>query len=114
MVLTKTTALASAAVLLVALEKKLRGLLTVIALAGAVLAIYFFPVLRSRYADDYHYFFAINALADVEIGRTGSLLLQLFRNGMWVDRILYPASLVVLLLSVVWLRKLWQNPLFTA
>jgi hypothetical protein len=27
---------------------------------------------------------------------------------------LYPASLVVLVLSVIWLRKLWRNPLFAA
>ena len=35
----------------------------------------------------------INALADVEIGRTGSFLLQLFRNSLWIDRVLYPAAL---------------------
>jgi hypothetical protein len=33
---------------------------------------------------------------------------------MWIDRILYPAALAVLLLSLVWLRQLWKNPLFTA
>jgi hypothetical protein len=33
---------------------------------------------------------------------------------MWIDRILYPAALIVLLLSLVWLRQLWRNPLFTA
>ena len=83
-------------------------------MAGTVIATYLFTVLRSRYADDFHYFFDINALADVEIGRTGSFLLQLFQHGMWIDRILYPAALAVLLLSLVWLRQLWRNPLFTA
>ncbi len=68
----------------------------------------------SRYADDYHYFFAINALADVELKRTGSFLLQLLRHGLWIDRILYPAGLAALLLSLVWLRRLWRNPLFAA
>jgi hypothetical protein len=33
---------------------------------------------------------------------------------MWIDRILYPAGLAVLLLSLVWLRELWRNPLFAA
>jgi 4-amino-4-deoxy-L-arabinose transferase-like glycosyltransferase len=115
MVLTKTTAL----VLLPALfwllwKKNPRAILGVIALAGAFIATYLFIVLRSRYADDLHYFFDINALADVEIGRTGSFLLQLFRNSIWIDRVLYPAALAVLLLSLVWLRQLWRNPLFTA
>ena len=114
-VLTKTTAL----VLLPAIfwllwKKNPRTLLAVIPMAGTVIATYLFIVLRSRYADDFHYFFDINALADVEIGRTGSFLLQLFRHGMWIDRILYPAALAVLLLSLLWRRQLWRNPLFTA
>jgi hypothetical protein len=84
------------------------------ALAGALIATYLFIVLRSRYADDFHYFFEINGLVEVEIARTGSFLLQLLRNSMWIDRILYPAALAVLLLSLVWLRQLWRNPLFSA
>jgi hypothetical protein len=115
MVLTKTTALVLLpAPLWLLWKKNPRAIPGVIALAGVVIAAYLFIVLRSRYADDFHYFFDINALADVEIGRTGSFLLQLFRNGMWIDRILYPAALAVLLLSLVWLRQLWKNPLFTA
>ena len=115
MVLTKTTAL----VLLPALfwllwKKNPRAILSIIPQSGAFIAIYLFFVLRSRYADDFHYFFDINALADVEIGHTGSFLLQLFQHGLWIDRILYPAALAVLLLSLVWPRQLWRNPLFTA
>ena len=50
----------------------------------------------------------------MEWGRTAFFLLQLLRHGMWIDRILYPAALAVLLLSLVWLRQLWRNPLFAA
>jgi 4-amino-4-deoxy-L-arabinose transferase-like glycosyltransferase len=115
MVLTKTTALVLLpAVFWLLWKKSPRAILAVIAMAGAGAGIYLFIVLRSRYADDLHYFFDINALADVEIGRTGSFLLQLFRHGMWIDRVLYPAALAALLLSLVWLRQLWRNPLFTA
>jgi 4-amino-4-deoxy-L-arabinose transferase-like glycosyltransferase len=114
-VLTKTTAI----VLLPALfwllwKKNPRAILGVAVLSGAFIATYLFIVLRSRYADDFHYFFDINGLADVEIGSTGSYLVQLFQHGLWIDRILYPAALAVLLLSLVWLRQLWRNPLFTA
>lgn len=115
MVLTKTTSIVLLpSILWVLWKKNLRALLTVSTLAGALLGLYFLLVLRSRYAVDYHYFFAINALADVELGHTGSLLQQLFRHGLWIDRILYPASLAVFILSVIWLRRLWRNPLFAA
>jgi 4-amino-4-deoxy-L-arabinose transferase-like glycosyltransferase len=115
MLLTKTTALVLLpAVFWLLLRKSLRSALLVAAVAGAATGMYLWIVLRSRYAADYHYFFDINALADVELGRTGFYLLQLFRNGMWIDRILYPAGLASLLLSLVWLRQLWRNPLFVA
>jgi 4-amino-4-deoxy-L-arabinose transferase-like glycosyltransferase len=115
MLLTKTTALVLLpAVLWVLWKKSPRAMLAVCAMAAAAIGIYLSIVLRSRYATDYHYFFAINALADVEWASTGSFLLQLLRHGMWVDRILYPAALAVLLLSLAWLRQLWRNPLFAA
>jgi 4-amino-4-deoxy-L-arabinose transferase-like glycosyltransferase len=115
MVLTKTTSLALLpSVLWLLWKRNLRALLTVCTLAGAVLGTYSLLVLRSIHAADYHYFFDINALADVELGRTASFLQQLFRNCLWIDRILYPASLAVLILSVIWLRQLWRNPLFAA
>jgi 4-amino-4-deoxy-L-arabinose transferase-like glycosyltransferase len=115
MVLTKTTALVLLPAILWLLWKKSpRAILAVIAIAGIVMATYLFLVLRSRYADDFHYFFDINALASVEIRRTGSFLLQLFQHGMWIDHVLYPTAVAALLLSLRWCRQLWRNPLFTA
>ena len=115
MVLTKTTSLVLLpAVLWLLWKKNPRAILGVVALAGVLFSSYLVLVLRSRYADDFHFFFDINALANVEIRRTGSFLFQLLRNGLWVDRILYPAALAVLLLSLGWFRQLWRNPLFTA
>jgi Dolichyl-phosphate-mannose-protein mannosyltransferase len=115
MLLTKTTALVLVpAVLWVLWKKSPRAILAVCAMAAAAIGIYLSIVWRSGYAMDYHYFFAINALAEVELASTGSYLLQLWHHGMWVDRILYPAGLAVLLLSLAWLRQLWRNPLFAA
>jgi len=119
MLLTKTTAvvLVPAVLWLLWMATKKRFLLSTLlvgAVAGAGVGIYLSIVLRSRYAEDYHYFFDINALADVEWEHTAFLLQQLLRHCMWIDPILYPAALAVLLLSVVWLRRLWGNPLFTA
>jgi Dolichyl-phosphate-mannose-protein mannosyltransferase len=84
------------------------------AIAGAVMGIYLSLISRSIYAEDYHYFFDINAMAEVELRNTPSYLLQLLQHGMWIDRILYPAAMVVLVMSLLWLRQLWKNPLFTA
>jgi 4-amino-4-deoxy-L-arabinose transferase-like glycosyltransferase len=114
MVLTKTTALVLLPAILWLLWKKSpRAILVVIAIAGIVIATYLFFVLRSKYSDDFHFFFDINALAGVEIGRTRSFLLQLFQHCMWIDRVLYPTAMASLLLSLLWCR-LWRNPLFTA
>jgi 4-amino-4-deoxy-L-arabinose transferase-like glycosyltransferase len=115
MLLTKTTALVLLPAILWLLWKKSpRTILPVCAIAGAGMGISLSIVLHSRYANDYHYFFDINALADVELKRTGFFLLQLLRHGLWIDRILYPAAFAALLLSLVWPRQLWRNPLFAA
>lgn len=83
-------------------------------MAGVGIGIYLSIVLRSRYADDYRYFFDINAMPKVEWASSAFYLQQFLRHGLWIDRILYPAALAVLLLSLAWLRQLWRNPLFTA
>jgi 4-amino-4-deoxy-L-arabinose transferase-like glycosyltransferase len=120
MVLTKTTAAALLPavvwLLWMATGKKsfLKAILVVGALAGAGVGGYLFLVLRSRFAADYRYFYDINALADVEWGRTASFLWLLLHHGLWIDRVLYPAGLAVLVVSLVWLRQLWRNPLFAA
>ncbi len=118
--LTKTTALVLVPAVLWLLwtatrPHSLRALLITTATAAGLLGLYIALLLRSPYAGDYHYFFEINDLAEVDWRHTvTSLPLQLLRHGMWVDRILYPAGLVMLVLALVWLRRLWRNPLFAA
>ncbi len=119
MLLTKTTALVLVPAVLWLLwmatkERFLRAILVVGAVAGAGIGIYLSIVLRSRYAGDYRYFFEINAMPEVKWASTASFLWQFLRHGQWIDRILYPVALAVLLLSLAWLRPLWKNPLFTA
>jgi hypothetical protein len=119
LLLTKTTAVVLVPAILwllwMATEKRfLSPTLWVGAVAAAGIGTYLFAVQHSRYAGDYHYFFNINALPDVAFGRTAFFLRQSLRHCMWIDPILYPAALAVLLLSLVWLRQLWRNPLFAA
>jgi hypothetical protein len=115
LLLTKTTAL----VLLPALcwlvwKRNARALLLILGVTGAAMALFLFAVLHSRYAVDYRYFFTINGMEEIDWKQTGCFLEQLFENGLWVDRVLYPASLLALVLALTVLRNLWKNPLFTA
>ena len=118
MLLTKTTSLVLAPAVLWLLwtsTRSLRALLIASATAAGVVGLYLAIVLRSPFAEDYHYFFEINNLAEVGWRHTlFSLPLQLVRHGLWIDRILYPAGLAVLILALVGTRRLWRNPLFTA
>jgi hypothetical protein len=66
------------------------------------------------YGADYKYFFDVNALPDIEWGQTLATLHDFFANCLWVDRVLYPVGLAILVLTVAWKRKLWSNPLFAA
>jgi len=63
---------------------------------------------------DRKYFFDVNAMPDIEWDHAFATTRDLVTNCLWVDRILYPAAAIALILAVVWLRKLWKNPLFTA
>ena len=89
------------------------SLLTVV-LPALVMGVYLWTVLHSSYADDYRNFFDINALADVDPRATGFYLRLLLQHGFWIDRLLYPATIAALLLSLTRLRSLWKNPLYPA
>jgi 4-amino-4-deoxy-L-arabinose transferase-like glycosyltransferase len=66
------------------------------------------------YGVDYKFFFTVNALQDIEWPQTLHWMHDLALNGHWIDRLLYPAALVILLASVIVRRSLWRNPLFAA
>jgi hypothetical protein len=122
MVLTKTTA-----VLLVpaifwiawsAMERKAGGLWRVGVAAGLLPAVflksYAWLVSALGYGADYKYFFDVNAMPDIEWRQTFATLYQLLQNGFWIDHVLFPVGLLILVLTVAWKRGLWRNPLFAA
>jgi len=122
MMLTKTTAAVLVpAAFWIAWSAMGRGLA---GLVRALLAIVVFPVLLVKgyaalvsalgYGTDFRYFFNVNTLSEIEWRRTLDTFAEFFRDCFWTDRVLYPTVLVILLLTVVWKRKLWSNPLFTA
>jgi hypothetical protein len=122
MLLTKTTAaLLVPAILWLAwsaMDRKIKGLLQAIVALGVVPALllrgYAALVSALGFGADYKYFFDVNAMPDIEWRKTPATLWDLFQNCFWIDRILFPAGLLILLLTVTWKRNLWSNPLFAA
>jgi 4-amino-4-deoxy-L-arabinose transferase-like glycosyltransferase len=80
----------------------------------ALLKLWALFVSRLGYGADYNYFFGVNAMPDIDWPQTLHWLHDLAQNGFWVDRLLYPLALVILLASVAFKRHLWRNPLFAA
>ncbi len=75
---------------------------------------YSFLVHVAGFGPDYDYFYGVNAMPDVDWGQTWGTILGLFQNCIWIDRILYPMGLLALGASLIWLRRLWRNPLFVS
>jgi hypothetical protein len=121
-VLTKTTAI----VLLPAvlwmvwrtLGGKFGGLWRACVAGGVIPALlfklYVLFIFHRGYGPDYIYFFSENGQPDFAWSQTFTAIASIFRSCLWIDRILYPMALAALIVSIVWLRKLWGNPLFSA
>jgi len=122
MILTKTTAaLLTPAVLWVAwsaMGRRLGGLVravaAVVVVPAALVKGYALLVAALGYGADYKYFFDVNAMPDIAWGQALGTLRDLLVNCFWIDRVLYPIALAILVLTVAWMRGLWRNPLFAA
>jgi hypothetical protein len=121
-IITKTTAaLLMPAVFWVAwlaMGRSVGGLIRTVVAVGVLPAIlvksYAAIVTALGYGADYRYFFGVNDMPDIDWHQTLATLHDLFLNCFWVDRVLYPVALLILVLTVAWKRSLWSNPLFTA
>jgi 4-amino-4-deoxy-L-arabinose transferase-like glycosyltransferase len=122
MILTKTTAaLLVPAVLWIAWAGTgykwsgfLRALLAGLVAPALLLKGYEALVKALGYGGDYQYFFDVNAMPDIDWGHSLSTLWQFLENCLWIDRVLYPVGLVILVVTVAWKRRLWRNRLFAA
>jgi hypothetical protein len=91
----------------------LRVLLAVVVLPALLLKCYAALVSALGYGPDLSYFFGVNAIPDIDWLHTWGTLREFFQDCFWIDRVLYPVGLAILLLSLAWKRRLWSNPLFT-
>ena len=92
----------------------LLSLVTLCAVPAGICKGYAIVVANLGFGADYKYFFDVNAMEDVDWTRAWETCVGVIQHGFWVDRVLFPVALAVLVLSVVWMRRLWQNPLYTA
>ena len=122
-ILTKTTAIflipATAYLLWYAAEYKPRTALKylVVAAVSAIVpwSAYYFLAVRPHYLADYHYLFAANKWDQpTTTGGWIAAFWYALHGTLWIDKLLCLLAVVLLLLSLVWLRKLWANPLFVA
>jgi len=65
------------------------------------------------YLADYRLLFSINAYR-VHLSIVPKMAWVTMRDGMWIQPVLFPLAMVMVVLSVVWLRELWRVPLFGA
>ncbi|MGO9339472.1 MAG: ArnT family glycosyltransferase [Terracidiphilus sp.] len=91
-----------------------RALLAAVIIPALLLKGYAVLVSTLGYGIDFSYFFGVNAVPEIEWRHTLSTLAEFFRDCFWIDRVLYPAGLVILVLAVAWKRQLWSNPLFAS
>jgi hypothetical protein len=85
---------------------------TVAASTALVLWLTYYALLvRPHYLEDYRLLFTINQ-GRVHLSVVPQVAFQTLWDGMWINRVLFSAAIVVLLLSLVWLRELWRQPLF--
>ena len=78
------------------------------------LAYYGFAV-RPHYLQDFRYLFTVNVYTQPS-SATGWLMAFWYalHGTFWIDRYLTLLAFAIVLLSAVWLRELWRNPLFGA
>jgi len=74
-----------------------RALLGTVLLPALLLRGYALLVDRLGHGGDYRYFFDLNGMPVIVWSHTAPTLLTLLRNGLWVDPILYPLGLAILI-----------------
>jgi hypothetical protein len=122
MVLTKTTAIflfpAIAWLLWVRAGYRLRPFirfsLVPAIVAGATWLTYYLGLVRPHYLLDYRYLFDANAYTGITASTALSIVSRTITDGVWMGRLIFPLSLLAILLAVLSPRVAGRNPLVPA
>ena len=118
-ILTKTTALfvfpAIAWLLLAAtgynLRRFTRAAVPVLLVSCLTWGAYFLLAVRPHYLEDYRYLFSANAYTGITAATALSVIHDTFLDGLWIGTVVYPLSLLSLLVVLVRFRWLRDQPL---
>ena len=121
MVWTKTTAIALVVSILYFLYARareqgrpwIRPVVTATTTALAVWCVYFFAWVRPRYLLDFKFVFAINNYRS-HLTILPATLWQTLVSGLWINSVLFPLGLIVVVVAVIWMRTVWRKPLFSS
>lgn len=91
----------------------LRPTLIAATTAAVVWCVYFFAWVRPRYMRDFEFLFEINHFRS-HLTILPEVLWHTAVDGLWINAVLVPIGVAVLIAAVVWLPGLWRKPLFTA
>jgi hypothetical protein len=119
MVLTKTTAIfllpAVAWLLWTRAGYRLRPFLRLSILPGTIAAAlwlgYYLILVRPHFLEDYRYLFSANAYTGITPETAIAVLSDTIRDGIWVGNLIYPLSLLAILIAVLNPRLSRRNPL---
>jgi hypothetical protein len=122
MILTKTTAIfllpAIAWLLWARAGYRMRPFLRLSILPGTLAAGiwlgYYLILVRPHYLEDYHYLFAANAYTGITAATAVTVLSDTIRDGLWIGNLIYPLSLLSILIAVLNPRLSRRNPLIPA
>ncbi len=91
----------------------LRSGVLVLGTLAVLWLVYVRLVVRPHYLADYRLLFSINAYR-VHLSIVPKMAWVTLRDGIWIQPVLWPLAMVMVVLSVAWLRELWRAPLFGA
>jgi len=89
----------------------IRPVLVAVATAIVIWLAYYLLMVRPHYLEDYRLLFSANQ-DRVHLSIIPQMAFKTLRAALWINWALFPAALMMLLLSLFWLRELWRMPLF--
>ena len=75
--------------------------------------VYFFAWVRPRYLYDFKFVFAINNFRS-HLTILPQMTWLTLVSGFWINWVLFPFALAMVVVAAVWAHRLWRKPLFTS
>jgi hypothetical protein len=94
-------------------RSRVRPAMIAIATAVVLWCVYYFAWVRPKYLRDFNFVFAINNFR-AHLTILPEVLRLTLVSGLWINSVLFPCGLAIVIVAAIWARRLWHNPLFTS